>query len=215
MAAACRPPHWRGDPCRKRRPAPMLPPGQSAPIPALRSSSHLEMAVGPGWPHRCVNAWARAATQGLELTWKCEVARRRSAPRREPPQIGDEKGRCAHVHGVEVQRISRRRRKAMTAKAVFDAAVGAWNASDEARFVEQFAPDTELISPGGLNFSGIDGAHRWYRLWQEACPDRTVRYTNVVSEGDRLLGEGIFEGTHTGVLHLPTGDVPATGRHLT
>lgn len=102
----------------------------------------------------------------------------------------------------------------LTAKEVLHKTVDAWNASDEARVLAMAAPDVELAAPAGLDFKGVEGFRQWYRLWAEACPDRTVRYHNLVGEGDQLIGEGTFTGTHTGVLHLPAGDVPATGRHV-
>lgn len=102
-----------------------------------------------------------------------------------------------------------------TAKEVFDEAVRAWNANDEARLLALVSPDVELTSSGGLNYRGIDGFRQWYELWAEACPDRIIRYHNVVGEGDQLIGEGTFTGTHTGILHLPTAEVAPTGRHLT
>jgi predicted ester cyclase len=102
----------------------------------------------------------------------------------------------------------------LTPKQVLQKTVDAWNASDEAGVLAMAAPDVDLPAPGGLNFKGAEGFRQWYRLWAEACPDRIVRYHNLVGEGDQLIGEGTFTGTHTGVLHLPTGDVPPTGRHV-
>jgi predicted ester cyclase len=102
-----------------------------------------------------------------------------------------------------------------TAKQVLDEAVMAFNASDEASFLALASPDVELPAPGGLDFRGLDGFRQWFRLWTDAFPDRKVRYHNIVSEGNQLIGEGTFTGTHTGVMRLPAGDVPPTGRHVT
>jgi predicted ester cyclase len=99
-----------------------------------------------------------------------------------------------------------------TAKQVLDQAVAAFNAKDEAGFLALADPGIELPAPGGLNFQGLDGCRQWYRLWTEAFPDRKVKYHNVVGDENQVIGEGTFTGTHTGVMHLPTGDVPATGR---
>lgn len=101
-----------------------------------------------------------------------------------------------------------------TAKSVLERAVEAWNAGDEAAFVAIGDPGAELSSPGGLDFHGAAGVRAWYRLWKEACPDRIVRYTNLVGDEDQVIGEGTFTGTHTGTLHLPTGDVPPTGKRV-
>ena len=103
----------------------------------------------------------------------------------------------------------------LTAKQVFDKTVAAWNASDESEVLAQSAPDVELRAPGGLDFNGTEGLRQWFRLWAEACPDRVVRYHNVVGDAGQIIGEGTLKATHTGVLHLPTGDIPPTGRHIT
>ena len=102
-----------------------------------------------------------------------------------------------------------------TAKAVLESAVKAWNSDDEGGVLSLGSKDIELTAPGGMDFHGLDGLRTWYRLWTEACPDRRIRYTNVVGDQDQVIGEGTFTGTHTGVLHLPTGDVPPTGRQIT
>jgi predicted ester cyclase len=103
----------------------------------------------------------------------------------------------------------------MSAKAVLERAVAALNSNDEAAFLALISPDAKLTAPGGLNYSGREAGRQWYRLWVEACPDKKVHYSNIIDQGDRLVGEGVFNGTQTGVLHLPTGDVPPTGRHVT
>ena len=102
----------------------------------------------------------------------------------------------------------------LTANQVLDRSVEAWNTSDEAGVLALAAPDVELRAPAGLDFRGVEGFRQWYRLWAEACPDRTVRYHNVVGDGRQAIGEGTFTGTHTGVLRLPSGDVPPTGKHV-
>ena len=101
-----------------------------------------------------------------------------------------------------------------TAKTVFERAVEAWNARDEAGILALVSPDVELMASGGLDFHGREGMRQWYRLWGEACPDRVVQYTNVLSGPHQVIGEGTFIGTHTGILHMPNGDVPPTGRRL-
>lgn len=103
----------------------------------------------------------------------------------------------------------------MSAKQVLEQAVAAFNARDEERFVALANPDIELPSPGGINLRGLDGFRQWFRLWTEAFPDRQVRYHNVVGDADQAIGEGTFKGTHTGVMHLPSGDVPPTGKSVT
>jgi steroid delta-isomerase-like uncharacterized protein len=103
----------------------------------------------------------------------------------------------------------------MSAKQVLEQAVEAFNAKDEEKFVALGSPDIELPSSGGINLRGRDGFRQWFQLWTEAFPDRQVRYHNVVEDGSQAIGEGTFKGRHTGVMRLPTGDVPPTGKSVT
>jgi predicted ester cyclase len=103
----------------------------------------------------------------------------------------------------------------LTPKEVFDKTVVAFNAGDIEAAWNLASPEIELTAPGGLDFRGKEGLRQWFQLWSDACPDRRVRYHNVVAQDDQVIGEGTFTGTHTGVLHLPSGDVPGTGRHVT
>ncbi len=44
-----------------------------------------------------------------------------------------------------------------------------------------------------------------------AFPDAHVEVHGVHISGDIAVEEGIFTGTHNGVLHSPAGDIPPTG----
>jgi steroid delta-isomerase-like uncharacterized protein len=101
-----------------------------------------------------------------------------------------------------------------SARTVIDQAIAAWNDKDEARFVALGTPDIELVSSGAPDAKGTDAFRGWFQMWTEAFPDRQVHYHNIVSDEHQAIGEGVFTGTHNGSLHLPTGDVPATGRSL-
>ena len=102
----------------------------------------------------------------------------------------------------------------LSPRELLDYVVDALNARSEERYVEFASPDFELRAPGGISVRGKDGFRNWYRTWTEACPDCAIRCHNAVSDGTQVMWEGTFTGTHTGVLHLPSGDVPPTGRHL-
>jgi predicted ester cyclase len=92
--------------------------------------------------------------------------------------------------------------------------IGAWNRYDHSAWLSQFSDDFELINPAGLQGKGLDVATQFYALWHDGFPDAQVRAQNIVEEGDVCVLEGVFDGTHTGVLTTPAGAVPATQRHV-
>ena len=52
----------------------------------------------------------------------------------------------------------------------------------------------------------------FYGGWLSAFPDAHVEVHDVHFIDDVAVEEGTFSGTHDGVLHTPTGDIPPTGR---
>jgi len=100
------------------------------------------------------------------------------------------------------------------AKQVLKHAIAAWNHADLDSFASLAAPDLRVVASGGVIFRGADGMRNYLSLWRTACPDHTIRFHNVVAEGNRSIGEGTMEGTHQGPLHHPAGTIPPTGRRL-
>jgi predicted ester cyclase len=102
----------------------------------------------------------------------------------------------------------------LTTKQLLERAVEAWNTKDEAAFVALGSPEVTITASGGIELRGLEGLRQYYSVWRVACPDNVIRYHNMVSEGDRVIGEATFTGTHTGVLHHPAGEIPPTGRRV-
>jgi len=77
-----------------------------------------------------------------------------------------------------------------------------------------FAADSTLTDvPTGRTLPGSDGYKQLVLFFAEAFPDSSVELTNAFATEDQLAIEFTGRGTNTGPLHLPTGDVPATGRY--
>jgi steroid delta-isomerase-like uncharacterized protein len=77
-----------------------------------------------------------------------------------------------------------------------------------------FAADSTLTDvPSGRTLPGLDGYKQLVLFFAEAFPDSKVEVTNAFATEDQLVIEFTGRGTNTGPLHLPTGDIPATGRH--
>ena len=75
-------------------------------------------------------------------------------------------------------------------------------------------PDAEFVMPGGVVAHGPAGASAYTRPFLVAFPDGRHHMDLVLEDGDGVLVEGVWTGTHTGTLATPQGDVPATGRSI-
>jgi predicted ester cyclase len=76
-----------------------------------------------------------------------------------------------------------------------------WNGHDISGWTDLFA-DAELSGPG-LKGSGAETARTFYSVWQDAFPDTQVRVRGLYEDGDTVIQEAIFEGTHTGTFNVP------------
>lgn len=75
------------------------------------------------------------------------------------------------------------------------------------------AEDCETIDvPTGRTLRGPEGYRQNALFFAEGFPDSKVELTNVFATEDQTVIEFTGRGTNTGPLHLPTGDIPPTGR---
>ena len=102
----------------------------------------------------------------------------------------------------------------MDGKQILEQAVSTWNRRDKEAFVALGSQDVIVTASGGIQLRGLAGMRQFYDLWMQACPDNQIRYDNVVLEGEHVMGEANFSGTHTGVLQSPTGAIPPTGKRV-
>ncbi len=78
-----------------------------------------------------------------------------------------------------------------------------------------FAADSTLIDvPSGRTLPGVDGYKQLVLFFAEAFPGSRTEITTMFASEDQVVVEFIGRGTNTGPLHMPTGDIPATGRNL-
>ena len=61
---------------------------------------------------------------------------------------------------------------------------------------------------------GPDGYKQLILFFEEGFPDSGIEITNLFATEDQAVVEFIGRGTNTGPLHMPTGDVPPTGRTI-
>src|SRR5262245_65968978 len=105
------------------------------------------------------------------------------SPQREP--AGD--SGSAHTGGTAMA----------TAREMMERAISTWNARDKSAWISLFGPDFDLSLPGGLQADGIAAAQLFYALWQDAFPDNRVEPQRIISEGDTVVLESIFDGTRS------------------
>jgi len=92
--------------------------------------------------------------------------------------------------------------------------VDAFNAHDEARIRELDAEDVVLEAPGEVRVEGIDASTEYAMGWLRAFSDARLNVSKTFVDGDTVVQEFTFEGTHDNTLSGPAGDIPATNRRL-
>jgi steroid delta-isomerase-like uncharacterized protein len=92
--------------------------------------------------------------------------------------------------------------------------VEAFNAHDEARIRELNAENTVIEAPGDVRLKGRDPATEYAMAWLRAFPDARLTVHHELVDGDWVVQEFTFEGTHEDTLSSPTGDIPATHKRL-
>jgi predicted ester cyclase len=79
--------------------------------------------------------------------------------------------------------------------------------------LDLIAEDCEVIDvPSGMTSHGLDGYKQVPLFFASAFPGGRVEITNLFATEDQAVVEFIGRGTNTGPLHLPTGELPPTGR---
>jgi ketosteroid isomerase-like protein len=102
----------------------------------------------------------------------------------------------------------------MTTREAFERGTDTFNAHDIDGFAEVIADDVVFQAPGGMGGQGKLACVEFWGGWLAAFPDGRVEVHDVHFFDDVAVEEGTFSGTHDGVLHTPTGDIPPTGRAL-
>ena len=100
------------------------------------------------------------------------------------------------------------------AKDLIDRSLKSWSARQFGEWSADYAEDAELTGPGGLTGRGRDIQQAFYSIWQDGFPDNQITNVRITEDGDRAVLEAVFEGTHTGVLKAPSGDIPPTGQRV-
>jgi len=102
------------------------------------------------------------------------------------------------------------------AKRVLEQAIERWNATDRDGWAALYTDDVVYEAPGGARISGLaDLKEQYFDALVTAAPDRASRDVVLFAEGDHVVEEARYTGTHTGTWRSPDGvEIPATGRSL-
>jgi predicted ester cyclase len=102
----------------------------------------------------------------------------------------------------------------LESRAVAERGMKAFNAHDMEAMARDSAPDIEATAPGDIKLKGPQAVKEYNQNFVTAFPDARVEAKNIFTQGNTVIVEGVFTGTHDGTLKTPMGDVPATGRKV-
>ncbi len=104
----------------------------------------------------------------------------------------------------------------MSATEVARENVEAFNAGDWDRFRATLADGSVYDEPGTQrHIEGTDAVIEANQGWKEAFPDAHGTVERAVGGDGNVTLEITWEGTQTGPLHMPGGDIPPSGRRVT
>jgi predicted ester cyclase len=92
--------------------------------------------------------------------------------------------------------------------------VDAFNAHDESRMRELNGENAVIEAPGDVHVEGKDAVTEYAMAGLRAFPDARLTVKHELADGDWVVQEFTFEGTHGGPLSSPAGEIPATNRRL-
>jgi ketosteroid isomerase-like protein len=89
----------------------------------------------------------------------------------------------------------------------------AWNDKDLDGWLALYSEKVVFTNPGGLVLEGRQGAPMFWTGYQDGFPDNRVAERRLFGQDGQVLFEGTFEGTHTGPLPSPDGQmIDPTGK---
>lgn len=70
----------------------------------------------------------------------------------------------------------------------------------------------EARGPGGFRLAGREAVDGEWAMWHDAFPENRLVTESIYGDDNGGVLEGRFQGTHTGTLRAPAGEIPATNR---
>jgi predicted ester cyclase len=85
---------------------------------------------------------------------------------------------------------------------------------DFVKALSVFTDDVERTMSGAGTLRGLEAFKAVIQVFPDAFPDIAFAVDTWIETNDTLVAEGRVQGTHTGPLTTPEGEIPATGRRL-
>jgi predicted ester cyclase len=100
------------------------------------------------------------------------------------------------------------------AKEVLEQAISRWTATDRDGWAALYADDVVYQAPGGQRISGLANLkEQYFDALLTAAPDRLSADIVLIADGDHVVEQARYIGTHTGPLRSPEGvEIPPTGK---
>ena len=92
--------------------------------------------------------------------------------------------------------------------------VEAFNGHDEDAIRKLNDENVVFEAPGDVRVEGRDAATEYAMAWLRAFSDARITVKHELVDGEWVVQEFAFEGTHDGVLASPAGEIPATNKRL-
>ena len=101
----------------------------------------------------------------------------------------------------------------MDAKTIMGKSIELWKAHDRDGYLALFDDSVVFFDPTGQQLTGREEFGRgFYDVLTDAYPDREVKDPVVFGEGELVCFQARAVGTHTGILRVPEGEIPPTGK---
>ena len=93
--------------------------------------------------------------------------------------------------------------------------IDAFNEGKLDEWMKTAAEDAELVTPMAGTIKGREAIKGYYEQMRETFPDAHLDVHKMVAEGNTVVVEYTFTGTHKGPMRTPTGEtIPPTNRTL-
>jgi len=101
------------------------------------------------------------------------------------------------------------------AKQMARQSIDAFNRGNLDEWGKNVAADAELVTPMAGTIKGREAIKGYFEQMRQTFPDAHIDVHNVIAEGNTVVVEYTFTGTHKGPMRTPTGEtIPPTNKKL-